>query len=303
MNYSITIETRSNEEKEWWNRFSDVMSMQWELNPLLNKVLRNDLVDDYTTYLYKNDGWFLDVGCGNGWISIHFASLGMNVIGIDFSKEQIRQAKKKGREVQPGSLAFKVMNVVNADVSQFQHKFDSIMVNAFLHHLSNSEIRIVLGNLEKMLKKDGKVYLYEPIRVMRSTEKRWLTLGMYYFIRYIISILFYRPIHQFKLETPYCIMKRRQGYSGISPHEAPVGLSAIFDAFSDSIELKEIMPWHSFSLAYGMELMVLKAKPQKLYALFAPLVYKVEKLLLQKLDWQVISEKAFVMCGIKIKKN
>ena len=40
------INKRHHDENEWQNKSADIMAMQWEMTPWLNKVLRKDFIND-----------------------------------------------------------------------------------------------------------------------------------------------------------------------------------------------------------------------------------------------------------------
>ena len=88
------LEIWRQEEANWWNRFSDIMNVQWELSAYYNTKLRDSIERDYSSYLLQPGKRFLDVGCGTGRLSLKFAELGMHVVGIDFSAQQIRKANE-----------------------------------------------------------------------------------------------------------------------------------------------------------------------------------------------------------------
>lgn len=154
------INKRNREEQEWWNKFSEVMAQQWEMTPSLNKILRTEWIKDFFSFLYVKDGLLLDVGCGNGWISKYFAERGMNTLGVDFSEKQIEAAKKLIENDKDiiSRIDFICFNVVELNHTEYAKKFDSIIVNAFLHHLTQPERNKVFQNLKIMLKPKGRIF-------------------------------------------------------------------------------------------------------------------------------------------------
>ena len=52
--------------------------------------------------------------------STRFAKLGMNVLGIDFSQEQINSAKENQLKSRLNTLQFRCVDIVNFDETQFK---------------------------------------------------------------------------------------------------------------------------------------------------------------------------------------
>jgi 2-polyprenyl-3-methyl-5-hydroxy-6-metoxy-1,4-benzoquinol methylase len=297
------VERRSGEEREWWNRFADIMSVQWEMTPALNKVLRQGLTKDYDDFLFLKNGRLLDVGCGNGWISAYFAQKGMDVLGIDFSEKQIALCNAMKKERGISNLEFRCVNIVAFDPQEIPVKFDSIMINAFLHHLTAQEINQVLRLLGGMLQDGGRVYVYEPIEDRSKGYTSLLSLFCYYFIRYSLGLFFYRPIEWFNLDVSDFRRRVQEGYTGISPHEGPIALSVIAEGLADQkMRIVDVVPWHSVSLGFGMRVTMLRRNAYRFYKLFTPLVYGFDRCILRRRGWQSVSTLLMVMCGIKIMK-
>lgn len=151
------------DEREWWDTFGKYMNYQWALMPSLNKIVRTHLEREFTDFLFLQEGKLLDMGCGSGWLSLYFCKMGMSVLGIDVSKEQIRIANCNKIESGLRNVEFEISDLVYWDCTDYRNKFDSVFVNAFLHHLPADEIETILQNIAYILRKGGKCYLYEPL--------------------------------------------------------------------------------------------------------------------------------------------
>ncbi|HBB36921.1 MAG: hypothetical protein UX02_C0002G0134 [Candidatus Moranbacteria bacterium GW2011_GWC1_45_18] len=114
--------------------------------------------DKFVSLLAEND-LVLDVGCGAGTKSKYLIGKGLEVVGIDFSKEMIKIAKK---EVPAGR--FMVLDL--DDIENLKETFDGIFMQAVLLHIPKKKIIPVLEKVAKKLKKGG--YLYIAVKEKRK---------------------------------------------------------------------------------------------------------------------------------------
>jgi len=96
----------------------------------------------------------LDVGCGPGTNSRQFTHA--KYLGIDINPSYIESARKShGRDF------------VVADARTYQaapgNRFDFILVNSFLHHISTADVMELLSHLRTLLTDDGFVHILEPV--------------------------------------------------------------------------------------------------------------------------------------------
>lgn len=108
-------------------------------------------VEKFVSFLKAGDK-ILDAGCGGGTNSKFLIERGLEVVGIDFSKEMIKIAK---REVPDGK--FLVMDM--RDVRELNEKFDAIFMQAVLLHVPKKEVKRTLEVLRDILKSHGYLYL------------------------------------------------------------------------------------------------------------------------------------------------
>lgn len=99
----------------------------------------------------------LDVGCGEGNVTIPLASLGYNMIGFDMSAENIEKAnRKKGSKDNP---MFFVGDAENLGITE-KENFDFVICSEVLEHLRNPEK--VLNSINKILKINALLILTVP---------------------------------------------------------------------------------------------------------------------------------------------
>lgn len=98
----------------------------------------------------------LDFGCGPGIISDFFTK---GYVGIDIDETRIIQAKK----MYPTKNFLHIMP--NQTLLPFNdNTFKYILFNDCLHHISDSVIKNILPELQRILKKDGQIIIREPKR-------------------------------------------------------------------------------------------------------------------------------------------
>ena len=107
---------------------------------------------------HKAKAKVLDIGCGDGWISIKTARSGFKVWGIDGSPTAIAEAKQKAvKERLLKRVDFRVGNVL--DLPFRENYFDAIVDRGLLHHILPENRQIYLENIMRVLKKEALIYL------------------------------------------------------------------------------------------------------------------------------------------------
>ena len=94
----------------------------------------------------------LDAGCGVGGDCKYVQKKGFKAIGIDFAEEMIKEAQKE----------YPIGNFEVMDVTQLFFKkesFDGIIFKNILFHLPKEQIDSAFRELNRVLKKEGKVIL------------------------------------------------------------------------------------------------------------------------------------------------
>lgn len=104
---------------------------------------------------------FLDVGCGVGDISLHFAQIGWSGKAIDISPIAINSAKKCLID-QPS------IEVVQLDIFDELNKYNTIIACDIIEHLDNDNK--FLEKISSLLNKDGHLIMSFPILM---SEWRW----------------------------------------------------------------------------------------------------------------------------------
>ena len=303
MNNSDQIKAWHDDENAWWDMYGEYMTYQWTLTPSLNKIIRSQWIKDFTDFLFCEKGILLDMGCGGGWLSLKFARQGMVVLGLDISNEQIKLANNLKNDSGLENLDFECADLVGWDCTEYRDKFDSIFVNAFLHHLPPCEIEMIFKKINYVLKKDGKCYFYEPLTA--QVKKRFRLIKFIdSFIGLMVGFLVIKIPNYCKLWSTRYRDELRKGYNMQSPHEAPVQIELIKKFLPDSLSLVEIRGWHLHSLGYCMQIMSLKESARGLFTQIARLVYRVDHILLSHFKWETFARAdRFILCSIKLVKT
>jgi SAM-dependent methyltransferase len=96
----------------------------------------------------------LDVGCGPGTNAPRFG--GAEYVGIDINEQYL----EVGRARHPGT--FVQADLSTADLSHLG-TFDVVLVNSFLHHLTDEGVEHVLCRIPRLLATDGRVHILELV--------------------------------------------------------------------------------------------------------------------------------------------
>lgn len=103
----------------------------------------------------------LDFGCGTGGIALKLARYSKKVIGVDISQPMLDVLKKNAKEE-----GIENIETHCAGFLTYQHEGDPVdmMVSKVaLHHLPDFWKSVALLNLASILKKGGKLYLFDVI--------------------------------------------------------------------------------------------------------------------------------------------
>jgi SAM-dependent methyltransferase len=107
----------------------------------------------------------LDVGCGPGTNTRHFAAAGY--LGVDVNPSYITYARRHYHR-----------DFLAADVCEYTappgEKYDFILVNSFLHHIDLASTRRILSHLSTLLTEDGHVHIIEVAMPQQAKIARQL---------------------------------------------------------------------------------------------------------------------------------
>lgn len=102
----------------------------------------------------SRDVRILDVGCGNGNITLPLASLGYNIEGFDINQESIEKAQEKNIF---NNAIFKKCDIMELNNNK---RYDVIIVSEVIEHLNNPVA--ILNTVRRLLKPQGLLLLSVP---------------------------------------------------------------------------------------------------------------------------------------------
>jgi 2-polyprenyl-3-methyl-5-hydroxy-6-metoxy-1,4-benzoquinol methylase len=99
----------------------------------------------------RSGGRLLDVGCGDGWLMDHMASLGWQAEGLDFDEQAVAAARRRGLQVHLGSLF---------DQRLPEHAYDAITLSHVVEHVHDPEAW--LRECRRILRPGGQLVAVTP---------------------------------------------------------------------------------------------------------------------------------------------
>ena len=112
----------------------------------------------------------LDLGCGMGHYSKYIKNKGVEVVGVDFSKEMLKIAKENGPDIK---FIKSDIRKLSRDLDKnLEQGFDGVLIAYVIHHLSKEETKECLINLKKYLVKNAKLLILfrEGNRTLKEVE-------------------------------------------------------------------------------------------------------------------------------------
>ena len=92
----------------------------------------------------KSGEHILDLGCGDGALTVKLMEIGAHVVGVDASENFIEAAQARGVDA----------HLMNGESLQFDRAFDAVFSNAALHWMTNPGA--VIDGVERALKPGGR---------------------------------------------------------------------------------------------------------------------------------------------------
>lgn len=282
-------------EREWWARFTETEHRYcWVQTPRIQKILRAEYIRDIVALAGKGKQ-IVELGCGQGWIAILLAKAGCeNVLGIDFSPEQIALAKRLAAEAGVSERAtFQVANA--AQLSGQTPTADVVLIHGFLHHLTVSEIDNVLESCAALLRPGGTLIVMEPsfypateqnqriTTISRKVDALLLKLGQLYGPRMRLGLM-----NAKELEVRALLDSRSVGEAprGPSPKEMPFWPGEMERLLGARFTLQSQKRCLSFSHLVAQNILLMGiSRPLLAAAITAPLLMiarRIEKALLSQ---------------------
>lgn len=136
----------------------------------------------------RSDDLVLDIGCGRGEIAFLAASQNASVFAIDYADAALRIARQSLNEKWPETAPSICFAKANGKTLPFlDNMFDKIYLLDVVEHLYPDELKAVLSEAHRVLKKDGKLIVHT------APNKLYASIG-YRYQKMITTILY--PIAQ-----------------------------------------------------------------------------------------------------------
>lgn len=155
VNQNLKKEERQIRERRFHNEIFEAnvrqsLSIFYKTNESIRAKFR-DLLSEFTSKEV------LEIGCGLGLETASLASNGAIVTAVDISERAINEAKKSAKRTNI-EIDFRLMD---AEALEFEKdKFDLVCGTGILHHL---DLRIIVPEIKRVLKKKGKAIFIEPM--------------------------------------------------------------------------------------------------------------------------------------------
>lgn len=146
----------------WWSDDEGATaSIKYLMNPVRSDYFKK-LLEKNFKFGFKNKK-ALDVGCGGGLLSEELSKIGLDVTGIDPSKESIKIASEHARN---GGLNINYMESYGEELQLDNEVFDMVFCCDVLEHVS--DVSKVVSEISRVLKKGGLFFFDTVNRTLKS---------------------------------------------------------------------------------------------------------------------------------------
>ncbi len=154
------------QEIAWWQTFAQIEDTYcWVHTPRIQRFLRGHYIKEIADSVPR-DGAALEFGCGAGWLPLRLLDLGASrVFGADFSPAQIELARRHSIEQGYGDrVQFHLLDGGLSGLKAALPPVQVLILHGVLHHMTNQEIRSVVGDFCQHLAAPGAtVWILEPV--------------------------------------------------------------------------------------------------------------------------------------------
>lgn len=164
------------QENDWWNKNADLIEQVWAHNYEIQRAIRLPYLKKAKEFLSQGntDTVVWEVGCGSGWVCRLIADEHFRILGTDFSESQINLAENLAKKFSKDAFCKYLVTDASTEVKGY----NSILIQAILHHLSVEELDRFFKLFEKQ-KKGMRVFMYEPVFVQAKNNNGYLIALLY----------------------------------------------------------------------------------------------------------------------------
>jgi ubiquinone/menaquinone biosynthesis C-methylase UbiE len=120
------------------------------------ELLLSDVIKKITQEINTTHKSILDVATGTGSLAIDLSHSAEKVVGIDLSSKMLEVAEGKRKN---GNLSFRQMDASKMEFDD--ETFDIVTISLGLHDMPIEIRTLVLKEVKRVLKKDGKLFILE----------------------------------------------------------------------------------------------------------------------------------------------
>jgi SAM-dependent methyltransferase len=240
-------------EKKWWDTFAGLVEQIWVYDEYLDNVVRARYRAELESFLYCSGGRVVDFGCGTCWPSLPLASRGMTLVGVDLSLTQLRRARQLAHAQGIDNIQLICADRIPAGM---QSSADGVLIHALLHHLDHDQMRELLQDVARALRRGGRLYIYEPVGPVQRSHFSLTRL-----LEKAVGAIFWILDNLARmgcLYKPDIDRARKAGWSMRSPAESPVELDVLLRLLPACLVVRKIQYQHCWAMAFANLCMQLK---------------------------------------------
>lgn len=116
----------------------------------------------------------LDLGCGFGWFEYYFGNLSKEIIALEMSEKDLKTARENIK-----SKNIKFITGSGLEIPIKNNIFDMVLVSEVIEHIPKNTENKFLKEINRVLKKDGVLYLTTPFKSFWSVffDPAWWLIG------------------------------------------------------------------------------------------------------------------------------
>jgi len=160
-----------NKTLKYYNNHSESISKQYESADV--SAIQKLLLE-----VFSKDSNLLEIGCGSGRDASFMLENGYKILGIDASKNMIKEAKKLHPKLEDSLQAAIIPD--NLDIRD--NSFDGVYSIATLMHLEKNKIDFSIAKIYSCLKNNGKFLFSVPLRRKDLNLENYDEKGRYFTI-------------------------------------------------------------------------------------------------------------------------
>ena len=183
-----------------YKKYNDQLFSRWAPVYDVFELILSDVRNQITKEINPINKSVLDVATGTGSLAIDLSKSAEKVIGIDLSSKMLDVAEKKRKN---DNLSFLLMDASNMKFND--EEFDLVTISLGLHDMPLDIRTLVLKEVKRVLKRDGKLYILEydlPQNPLGAVSSRLInTFESKYYLNFINSDFYnYLNTFGFKIE-------------------------------------------------------------------------------------------------------